>query len=751
MSNPYYKSRALYQLAEFYDEKSDKLLNESFILAKTIPELTLKFQVLEKIFSIVHYKESNQKSFIKEILTELFLSYENINEQYDRVIASIRLSFYESGEFRKKYLANAIETLIQMDEDDDKIKLIIKLKPLITIYDDLHVKLNSIIESLKNKTSHYFVNSYYGRILFNEKLNVDIPNLNLNINENTNFSNYTELQALFLLFAQLNDTKLLMNKTESIDQLWINLFKNTNNQSDIEEILNISLHNEIILPPQVAIIIDELIQQGKENIISILFPYIIKPSNEVLPIVHRWFTNYDQSRIKQLAAILLAEAKHIFEPVIDTIIDLMKSDNDQMRYRAQRIFQHPERSPNEPKHLPRVRSYIASFLYDLLWDDPLVFRNLILFINDHIWNLIMRALESSTDPSYVEELLYSVMFLTQHDQITRENWIEFARILSITDTSQFKEKIFFVRTEVERIQFIIDNICTLTDINDETYIEILESKLINQTTVTVEHLPQMSYNEIKSIGSCNLYVSYDLNQITLNMLNNISINIILMENLIKWLIKKMTSFKYKDDTIFSIVLCSFLLSLISACVQKEDYLYRKITNSASFNKIQMIKLLEKMLHYHPYFSARGSAFILLAAIDHCDHKVIINTMNALLDENVVKEYFVIGFPLIHLSPNELVDDLLESLQSESAIKTYEILNIFTDFTLNEKIDTKGKSKIINYLAREIIQLKSKKPINYYYTDVKIPFTTILENELYKAWIKIQGLSGKTQHSIKMDE
>ena len=36
-------------------------------------------------------------------------------------------------------------------------------------------------------------------------------------------------------------------------------------------------------------------------------------------------------------------------------------------------------------------------------------------------------------------------------------------------------------------------------------------------------------------------------------------------------------------------------------------------------------------------------------------------------------------------------------------------------------------------------------------DVKIPFTTTLENELYKAWIKIQGLSGKTQYSIEMDE
>ncbi|CAF3075074.1 unnamed protein product [Rotaria sp. Silwood2] len=179
--------------------------------------------------------------------------------------------------------------------------------------------------------------------------------------------------------------------------------------------------------------------------------------------------------------------------------------------------------------------------------------------------------------------------------------------------------------------------CALTNINDETYIEILESKLINQTTVKIEYLSQMSYDEIKNI--------------------------------------------------------------------------------------------EKMLHYHPFFAARGNAFIILAAIDHCDHKVIINTMNTLLDENVVKEYSVIGFSLIHLSSNELIDDLLESLQ-------------------NEKIDTKGKSKIINYLAKEITQLKSKKPVNYYYTDIKIPFTTTLKDELYKAWIKIQGLSGKTQYSIK---
>ncbi|CAF4379924.1 unnamed protein product [Rotaria sordida] len=120
-------------------------------------------------------------------------------------------------------------------------------------------------------------------------------------------------------------------------------------------------------------------------------------------------------------------------------------------------------------------------------------------------------------------------------------------------------------------------------------------------------------------------------------------------------------------------------------------------------------------------------------MDQSDHKVIINAMNTLLDENVVKEYSVIGIPLIHLLPNAFIDDLLESLKNESAIKAYEILKIFIELALNEKIDADSKTKIIKYLVNEIGQLKSKKPINYYYTEIKIPFTTTLENELYKAF------------------
>ena len=303
----------------------------------------------------------------------------------------------------------------------------------------------------------------------------------------------------------MNDIKLIINKTESIDQLWINLFKDTDNQSNIEKILKIGLNTELFLTPQVAIIIDELVRKGKEDTISILFPYIIKPSNEVLPIVQRWFTDYNNNQIKKLAALLLAEAKHIFEAAIDTIIDLLKSDNDQMRYRAQRIFQHPERDVKEPskrisvigektlmkilqntlmkEHLPRVRTYLSSFFYDLLWDDPKVFQNIhenitklkernsaggrrmfffnkIQFINNNTWNSIMQSLQSPSHPSYVEELLHSTMYInTNMIKLQKKIGLNLQEYYQLQIQVNLKKNYILSRTDVEIIQFILDEVC----------------------------------------------------------------------------------------------------------------------------------------------------------------------------------------------------------------------------------------------------------------------------------------------------
>ena len=70
---------------------------------------------------------------------------------------------------------------------------------------------------------------------------------------------------------------------------------------------------------------------------------------------------------------------------------------------------------------------------------------------------------------------------------------------------------------------------------------------------------------------------------------------------------------------------------------------------------------------------------------------------------------------------------MQSLKSESAVKIFEILKIFTEFALNETIEE-----------------------TYELTDIKVLFTRTLATELYKAWIKIQGLSGKTLYTGTLD-
>ena len=579
----------------------------------------------------------------------------------------------------------------------------------------------------------------------------------------------------------------MIGETGTIDQLWINLLKDPCDQSNVAKILEIGLQAQLFLTPQAAIVLDELICQGKEDCIAVLYPYIIKPSNEVLPVVQRWFIDCNDKSTKELAALLLAEMKHVFESAIGTLVDLLRIENDQMRYRVQRVFQHPERDVYVPskrvsilgektlikilenidvKDQPRrVLAYLRTFFYDVLWDDPQVFQNIhdyaikyenvspsgkrrmyfsnrIKFLNNSTWDAMMRSFEMPVNPLDAEELLQSIMILAQFDQVTEDNWMEVARVLTSTDISQFRDGFYFSRTDAQVIQLLVNEICSLTDVHDETYFEILESKLISLSTVSAEDVCRSSYAEMNRITQCNFSISADFNNTVQNALNNIPLNTVLWENLIRWLIKTMTNFQ---DSWFSAMLNNCLLSLVAAYVQKDDYLYRKTTNASHFDKHQMINLLDKIVHQHSWYAARGNAFTLLAALDQIDHQVIIDALNTLFDENCVKEHAMIGMSLIHLSPNELLDRLLESLKSDSAVKIYEILKILTQFVLEETIDANGKSKIINHLANEIGQIKSRKAVNYYYTDVKIPFTTTLENELYKAWIKVQGLSGKTQY------
>lgn len=93
------------------------------------------------------------------------------------------------------------------------------------------------------------------------------------------------------------------------------------------------------------------------------------------------------------------------------------------------------------------------------------------------------------------------------------------------------------------------------------------------------------------------------------------------------------------DGWYSIMLssCIFIVSF-AICAHKDDYLYRKITGIPHFNERTNDQTFRADDSSPSVFSAEGSAFILIAALDQIDHNVVIDALNILFDENAVKEY-----------------------------------------------------------------------------------------------------------------
>lgn len=83
------------------------------------------------------------------------------------------------------------------------------------------------------------------------------------------------------------------------------------------------------------------------------------------------------------------------------------------------------------------------------------FLHKIKFINIDTWNTIIRSLEGSPDPWYVEQLLQSVIRLTQNNRITADNWREFATVLSATDTTRFRERLYFSNGDIISFDFFL--------------------------------------------------------------------------------------------------------------------------------------------------------------------------------------------------------------------------------------------------------------------------------------------------------
>ena len=275
-------------------------------------------------------------------------------------------------------------------------------------------------------------------------------------------------------------------------------------------------------------------------------------------------------------------------------------------------------------------------------------------------------------------------------------------------------------------------------------VDLLERTIMEKTTISLEAVLQKDYKSLQLIGAYSVltFCSYDS---TLLTLKTVSVNEHVIRGLIKWLVKNLKQFDTYKNTITTKWFTKCLLIMLAVFAQKENYYYRKVTNDKEvIDKQDFIAQLRNTLVNNPHYISRAGAFVLLAAIDDLRQDVIIESLNSIIEENRFKQYLLIGIPLIKISPNEYISDLLKEIECESVVKSFHLLKILTRFASDERIDDNKKKNVLNSLMKHINDGRFEKQISFYYSDLKLQFTTTLQTECYNAWIELQGLSGKKE-------
>ena len=114
-----------------------------------------------------------------------------------------------------------------------------------------------------------------------------------------------------------------------------------------------------------------------------------------------------------------------------------------------------------------------------------------------------RSLQAPCHPLYVEELLHATMTLVVNGQITENAGNDFAAVLAITDVSHFRERLYFCRLDLEITNFILDEICASTNLNDESYFATGRA-LSRELRENQTHLQMLFLHVIERLAPTNL-------------------------------------------------------------------------------------------------------------------------------------------------------------------------------------------------------------------------------------------------------
>ncbi|MBE9082831.1 NACHT domain-containing protein [Tolypothrix sp. LEGE 11397] len=574
--------------------------------------------------------------------------------------------------------------------------------------------------------------------------------------------------AVLVLGAIFHDLQSQFSLPHDLGQLWSTLLS-TQKAFAIEALRQRGKKDGLLLTQEAIAVLDQLIKEGDIDTVSRLLPLVQSPDYRSVPVLEDWLVDLNPL-LKPYIYLLIAEAGKISEQTIPTLIELLRSSEDRIRYRAA-LALHGNRSDsmrylNTSSLGVDVLLELAAQRIELLAENSTLSLVILwtferIYHNDRqiIETLIQKSKSNTIDTEKALVVLKNINLISPNAWLAfskelRDGTSEiqgallhsFCRLLarnSITD-QMWQETLPILRdmsSEVlEAFEFVLDgpgkliesaslareifknNAPVVSNITLKAE-EIFFAKRQSMFEIMQESEPTILKSLLATVG--NLYI---VNQAFHDRINSAAAFVEqepqLLEILIDWLERRLQVEPFADD--FKRFMAVDLLDVVAACAERlPSTFYNKVFNSSTLQA----RLLE-VVEYHDTFPGRQAALVLLSYF-YCVTEETISALK-LSSQDVVEVQNVAIQTLDRYREfdADVLPELFDGLLDSSPAVGFMTARILAAIARNVHLEHFEREKIIKAFVEAINDNRSKRDV-YLFVKEEVSYNKHIYQIKYK--------------------
>ena len=732
--NPYYRSRALFRLAQYLPFRFGHLFHKSITVARTICDHHLRCRVFE--YLLPYIASPDQEVFIGEILQ----SARNISDFDDKARTLARLSRRCSESQKKELLRDSLIATSTISSEQQKAETLQGLRPFLSSYPDLLTGFHRIAKGISDP---------WVRAKGMERRGSQLLQIHHQLQAAP--SGAVDLWSPVILGATINEVLAYFIDAAEIERQWLVLSYNPG-QTQANELYSAGVVSGLTLTYTAVRTVDQLIESGYKSIVHSFLPLLQDPTPDAFPTIERWLTHWDETVSSHAALFLSENGRRLTPQTITGLISLISCREDRSRLRAalvlhggitavkreKRFFHASELDKQVLSALgqalldyrqdsPFIKHVIRQLQYDIVFDTPSLIKkwaeavacdsdeaqaaeqNLmgIAELTPEGWRALREAFELGNH-RVREAIMHSLCWLAIDDNIQKytedpNTWI----------TKYGLERMDSIRALPRLPCPIIDSAVTALE-------QKRNDPKTNLLAAAEVALYRHTLSAAKALAEAPSKIKDTLAQIALSNTSWLGTGgsifkdasekyAVLVEDkpevfnlLLAWLKETLTAEAFNDSYFNK---CTLLLADVVVYAERSPSTFAKIADD-----LELAPLIADAAVRHDKTAGRVAAIRLIGYLNKVSISTVDALQQALLDNQDVRQAAIETFTRLQRVEGEIVDELFNRLYDSSSIVAYTSAQTLSLMGRSEKTKPAHRQRILTALADAVRSPESRRGI-----------------------------------------